>query len=136
MNESSSHNNKSQNSNDVPNIIRFMILHLAGLAVFYVGYSHTALLIFILFYIIRFTGVSIAYHRYFAHRSFKTTRMFQFLLGLLGTTSGQRGPLWWAAGHRKHHRLSDTKNDLHSPHHKSLWFFTYWMGLNKRIFNN
>jgi stearoyl-CoA desaturase (Delta-9 desaturase) len=109
-------------SRHLPNVVRFVILHLAGLFVFSVGYSHVALIAFVLFYLIRFSGVSIAYHRYFSHRSFKTSRLFQFLLGLLGTTSGQRGPLWWAAGHRKHHRFSDTPKDIHSPHHNSLWF--------------
>lgn len=112
----------NEEKNYLPSVLRFLILHLAGLTVFFVGYSHTALFFFILFYLIRFTGVSVAYHRYFSHRSFKTGRKFQFFLALLGSTSGQRGPLWWAAGHRKHHRYSDTEKDIHSPHHRSLWF--------------
>ena len=98
------------------------MLHLAGLLIFYVGYSHLALAMFTIFYLIRFIGVSISYHRYFSHRSFKTGRIFQFVLAFIGTTSGQRGPLWWAAGHRKHHRFSDTEKDIHSPHHRSLWY--------------
>jgi stearoyl-CoA desaturase (delta-9 desaturase) len=60
-------------------------------------------------------GLMAGYHRYFAHRSFKTSRAFQFLLGLLGTLGYQKGPLWWASHHRYHHRYSDTYLDYHSP---------------------
>ena len=39
-------------------------------------------------------SVTLAYHRYFAHRSFKTSRWFQLLLAMWGATSLQRGPIW------------------------------------------
>ena len=61
------------------------------------------------------------YHRYFAHRAFKTSRAFQFVLAWLGCSASQRGPIWWAAQHRHHHRASDTPEDLHSPVAHSLW---------------
>src|SRR3954468_12220784 len=44
------------------------------------------------------------YHRYFAHRSYKTSRVFQFILAFGGLTATQKGPLWWASHHRLHHR--------------------------------
>lgn len=66
-------------------------------------------------YVIRAFGVSAGYHRYFSHRSFKTSRLMQFLLAFLAQTTVQRGALWWAAGHRNHHRYSDTERDVHSP---------------------
>lgn len=104
-----------------PSVFRFFVLHIAALGVFFVGYSHVALASMIVFYLIRYFGVSVVYHRYFSHRSFKTSRWFQFVLGLIGTTSGQRGPLWWAAGHRRHHRFSDTELDVHSPNNGTLF---------------
>ena len=55
-----------------------------------------------------------AYHRYFSHRSYKTSRWFQFVLALGATFTAQKGPLWWAAHHRVHHKLSDKPGDLHS----------------------
>jgi len=58
------------------------------------------------------TGV---YHRYFSHRTYKTSRLTQFIFALLGASATQRGPLWWAANHREHHRNSDTSDDPHSP---------------------
>ncbi|MCO4793945.1 MAG: fatty acid desaturase [Bacteriovoracaceae bacterium] len=104
-----------------PSVFRFLVLHLAALTVFLVGYSHIALISMIVFYLIRYWGISVVYHRYFSHKSFSTSRTFQFILALIGTTSGQRGPLWWAAGHRKHHRYSDTEKDVHSPHNGSVF---------------
>ena len=69
----------------------------------------------ILFWAVGVTGTTVCYHRYFAHRSFKTSRWFQFVLALWGSTSLQRGPIWWSAVHRHHHAHSDTREDWHSP---------------------
>ena len=65
------------------------------------------------------TGV---YHRYFSHRSYKTSRWFQFVLALGGTMVAQKGPLWWAAHHRVHHKLSDQPGDLHSVKQSGFWW--------------
>ena len=53
------------------------------------------------------------YHRYFSHNSYKTSRVFQFLLAFTGGMSAQLGALWWAAHHRHHHLYSDTEKDIH-----------------------
>jgi stearoyl-CoA desaturase (delta-9 desaturase) len=63
-----------------------------------------------------------AYHRYFSHRSYKTSRFFQFILALLGASSGQKGPIWWASHHRHHHQYSDTEDDIHPPRIYGLWW--------------
>ena len=63
----------------------------------------------------------------FSHRTFKTSRIVQFLGAFIACSSGQRGPLWWAAHHRRHHRHSDTDEDVHSPHTKGIfWSHTLW----------
>jgi stearoyl-CoA desaturase (delta-9 desaturase) len=67
-------------------------------------------------------AITAGYHRLFSHRSYNTSRWFQFCLGFLGASSAQRGPLWWAACHRHHHKHSDTDKDLHSPGLKGLWW--------------
>ena len=68
------------------------------------------------------------YHRYFSHRSFRTSRIGQFALALLGATCVQRGPLWWAAHHRLHHQRSDEEDDVHSPvQHGFLWSHIGWI---------
>ncbi|WP_211473004.1 acyl-CoA desaturase [Collimonas humicola] len=61
-------------------------------------------------------GVELGHHRYFSHRSFRTGRVFQFVLGVWATAAFQRDVLWWASMHRLHHRFSDTPNDPHSPY--------------------
>jgi len=44
--------------------------------------------------------VTAGYHRYFSHRSFKTSRWFQFVIAFMAMSSSQKGVLWWAAHHR------------------------------------
>jgi stearoyl-CoA desaturase (Delta-9 desaturase) len=93
----------------------FVLLHLGCLAVFFVGWSWTAIYTAIVLYLVRMFAITGIYHRYFSHRTFKTSRWAQFLFAVLGAASAQRGPLWWAANHRNHHRDSDTEADPHSP---------------------
>lgn len=107
--------------------IPYALMHLACLAVFWTGVSGDAVLVCLTSYVIRMFGVTAAYHRYFSHRTFRTSRFFQFLLALLATSSAQLGPLWWAATHRHHHAFSDTEQDPHSPrHHGFLWSHMGW----------
>jgi stearoyl-CoA desaturase (delta-9 desaturase) len=62
------------------------------------------------------------YHRYFAHKSYKTSRFFQFIIAFMAQTSAQKGALWWAAHHRHHHRHSDTPADPHSMKIYGFWY--------------
>lgn len=103
--------------NDVsyPGTIPFALIHLACLAAIWVEVTWTAALLGVGFYVLRIFAIGAGYHRYFAHRSFRTSRIFQFILAFLSQTSAQRGVLWWAAHHRRHHRYSDTELDAHSP---------------------
>jgi stearoyl-CoA desaturase (delta-9 desaturase) len=71
--------------------------------------------------------VTAGYHRYFAHRSFHTSRLFQFVLAFGAQTSAQKGALWWAAHHRRHHRYADTERDLHSPQRGFWWSHVGWI---------
>ncbi|BDG07663.1 acyl-CoA desaturase [Anaeromyxobacter paludicola] len=73
-------------------------------------------------YALRMFGLTAGYHRYFSHRAYRTGRAFQFALGWLGATCTQKGPLWWAAHHRDHHRFSDTPDDIHSPVQRGFWW--------------
>jgi stearoyl-CoA desaturase (delta-9 desaturase) len=71
-------------------------------------------------YFVRMFFVTGAYHRYFAHRTYKTGRVMQFIFAFMAETSAQRGALWWAAHHRDHHKYSDTDRDVHSPARQGL----------------
>ncbi|HJU74175.1 MAG TPA: fatty acid desaturase [Gemmatimonadaceae bacterium] len=105
-----------------PDTVPFLLVHLACFAAFWTGVTAQALVVCIALYVVRMFVVTAGYHRYFSHRSFKTSRVFQFILGFLAQTSAQRGVLWWAAKHRHHHRHSDTELDVHSPRHKGFWY--------------
>jgi len=72
-------------------------------------------------YVLRMGGVTLGYHRYFSHRTYKTSRAVQLALALLGATAMQNGPIWWASVHRAHHRHADTDLDWHSPVHFGFW---------------
>jgi stearoyl-CoA desaturase (delta-9 desaturase) len=99
-----------------------VVLHLACLAVLLVGVSLVDVLLCVGLYFVRMFAITGGYHRYFAHRSYKTSRAFQFLLGGVGCTAMQGGPLWWVATHRHHHCESDTPQDIHSPLRRGFWW--------------
>lgn len=101
------------------------MLAVAGLFVF--EWSWTALALVLVTYYVRMFGITAGFHRYFAHRAFKTSRAFQFVLACLGTTSAQRGVLWWSGHHVDHHRFSDTDQDIHSPRRGFWWSHMLWM---------
>lgn len=115
---------------DWPRVLPFIALHLGCLAVIWVGWSWTAVAVAAGLYVSRMFFITAFYHRYFSHKAFKTSRVNQFLFALLGNTAMQRGPLWWAAHHRLHHRHADTEDDAHSPRWQGLlrshigWFLT------------
>lgn len=108
-------------------VVPFIGMHLACLGVFWVGFSWFALWTALFLYAARMFAITGFYHRYFSHRAFRTSRPLQFLFAALGASSVQRGPLWWAAHHRSHHRHSDTELDPHSPvRHGFLWSHMGW----------
>jgi stearoyl-CoA desaturase (Delta-9 desaturase) len=99
-----------QQSDDIayPSSIGFLLIHLGCFAALWTGLTWGALVLGAALYLLRIFAIGAGYHRYFAHRAFRTTRLFQFCLGFLAQTSAQRGVLWWAAKHRLHHKYSDT----------------------------
>ena len=102
--------------------IAFLGLHLSALSVFFVEFSWYAVALMVGVYTVRGFGLTAGYHRYFAHRAYKTGRLFQFVLGVFGASALQRGPIWWAGHHRTHHKHSDDPEDPHSPIVNSIWW--------------
>jgi stearoyl-CoA desaturase (delta-9 desaturase) len=92
-----------------------VLIHLAALLVFFVPFHWYLPVACLALYGLRMFFVTAGYHRYFSHRSYKTSRIFQFVIAFMAMTSVQKGVLWWAAHHRHHHRFSDQEEDLHSP---------------------
>jgi stearoyl-CoA desaturase (delta-9 desaturase) len=98
--------------------------------VWYVGCSWSGLALALAMYYARMIVVTAGYHRYFAHRSFSTSRVFQFLLAVGAQSGAQRGVLWWASHHRWHHKHSDGELDVHSAKRRGFvhahmgWLFS------------
>src|SRR5216684_1484492 len=93
----------------------FALVHIASLLIFFFPFHWYYLVTCLVLLVVRMFFVTAGYHRYFSHRSFKTSRVFQFVIAFMATSSSQKGVLWWAAHHRHHHRHSDQELDLHSP---------------------
>jgi len=100
-----------------------VIMHTAGTyALLFCQPGGLELGMFASSYAVRMFGITGGFHRYFAHNSYKTSRPFQFVLALMGTSAWQKGPLWWASHHVEHHLHSDRIKDAHSPVTGSLWW--------------
>jgi len=97
-------------------------LHAGCLLVFWVGWSPTAVVTAVALYLVRMFAITGFYHRYFSHKAFKVSRFWQFVFAVVGNMSAQRGPLWWAAHHRHHHRFADQPSDVHSPRQHGFWW--------------
>lgn len=101
--------------------VPFIIVHLLPLLALYTGTKWQDWAVCVALYWIRMFAVTGGYHRYFSHRTYKTSRAFQFFLAFLAQTSAQKGALWWAAHHRVHHKLSDQDGDPHDSR-RGFWF--------------
>ncbi|HNP17299.1 MAG TPA: acyl-CoA desaturase [Fulvivirga sp.] len=102
--------------------IAFTIIHLLPLAAIWTGATLFDWMLCIALYLFRMFWITGGYHRYFAHKSYKTSRFFQFIIAFMAQTSAQKGALWWAAHHRHHHRHSDTPKDPHSMKLYGFWY--------------
>lgn len=113
-----------------PAAIPFVLAHLACFGALWSGVSASALWLAFGLYWLRMFAVTAGYHRYFSHRSYKTSRIGQFVLALLAQSTAQKSVIWWASKHRHHHRFSDTEHDVHSPVQNSFayshvgWIFS------------
>lgn len=108
-------------------VLPIILLHVGCGLLPIVGASTAAVVVFLLSSAIQMFGITAGYHRLIAHRSFKTSRQFQFVLALFGVLAGQNGPLWWVSHHRHHHRHSDHQDDLHSPNRGLFWSHMGWL---------
>ncbi|WXA91758.1 acyl-CoA desaturase [Pendulispora brunnea] len=114
---------------DWPRSIPFVAVHVAALVgVVVLGWSWRGFGLAVALYYARMFFVTAGYHRYFSHRSFRTSRAMQLVLALGAMSSSQKGVLWWAGHHRTHHRFSDQAGDMHSALRDGfLWSHVGWI---------
>lgn len=106
----------------------FISVHIGALFALTISPSPFALFMVFLMYFIRMFGITAGFHRFFSHKTFKTSRTFQFILAYLATSSAQMGPIWWASHHRHHHKYTDEIEDPHTPTLKGFfWAHVGWI---------
>jgi stearoyl-CoA desaturase (delta-9 desaturase) len=71
--------------------------------------------IFLVFYGVSGLGITVAYHRYFTHGSFKAKHWLHVAMAIAGSMAVQGPVITWVADHRRHHAFSDRDGDPHSP---------------------
>jgi stearoyl-CoA desaturase (delta-9 desaturase) len=113
---------ESRNKPKLRSEITFLLVHLLPLAAIFTGATWFDWAMCAFFYFFRMFWITGGYHRYFSHKSYKTSRVFQFIIAFMAQTSAQKGALWWAAHHRHHHRNSDTPSDPHSMKLYGFWY--------------
>jgi stearoyl-CoA desaturase (Delta-9 desaturase) len=107
--------------------VPFLALHLVPFGFLVIGFTWATVLLVVCLYVSRMFFITAGYHRYFSHRSYHLGRCTQFLLALGGLTAAQKGPLWWAGHHRRHHRRADRVGDVHSPRTGLWWSHVGWV---------
>lgn len=107
--------------------IPFFLVHLLPFLAIFTGVPAKAWILCGVTYWTRMFFITGGYHRYFSHRSYKTSRVFQFILAFGGSMAAQKGALWWASNHRIHHRYADTQGDPHTPRKGFWWSHVGWI---------
>lgn len=96
-------------------ILWLLFIHVG--AVFSLFYINTPNLIaFAVMYAISGLGITLAYHRLMAHRSFAVPKWLERILVTCGALAMEGGPVKWCAHHRMHHSNPDTERDPHNSH--------------------
>jgi stearoyl-CoA desaturase (Delta-9 desaturase) len=93
----------------------FWLIQVSALLVFAVPFRWAYIGLWAASHFVRAVGLTLAYHRYYAHRAFKMGRLTRFVWTFIGTAAMQKGPLWWAGHHVNHHKFADREGDPHSP---------------------
>ena len=101
---------------DVPFTVVNIVTTAAACVLPFYFYSRSAVAAFLVFYTVTGLGLTLGYHRLFAHRAFEVPRWLAHVIAVCGYLAIQRGPIFWVAMHRLHHRYSDIPGrDPHSP---------------------
>jgi stearoyl-CoA desaturase (Delta-9 desaturase) len=102
----------------LPSLIQvsiFWLIQASAVLIFAVQFRWAYVGLWAASHFLRAVGLTLAYHRYYAHRAFKMGRITRFVWTFIGAAAMQKGPLWWAGHHVNHHKFADRDGDPHSP---------------------
>jgi stearoyl-CoA desaturase (Delta-9 desaturase) len=97
-------------------LIPFLFTLSALVLMIWVPVTWVDLSLLVVFYVATTLGVTVGFHRQFAHRSFKAAPALRVALGILGSMAAQGNLIYWVATHRRHHQYSEGEGDPHSPY--------------------
>jgi fatty-acid desaturase len=118
---------------DVPFTIVNITTTIAACILPFYFHSPSAVAAWLLFYTITGLGLTLGYHRLFAHRAFDVPKWLEHLIAISGYLAIQRGPIFWVAMHRLHHRYSDIPGrDPHTPREGLLHVHFGWIQRRRR----
>lgn len=118
---------------DVPFTIVNVASTAAACVLPFFFYSRSAIIGFLVFYTITGLGLTLGYHRLFAHRGFEVPKWLEYVIAIAGYLAIQRGPIFWVSMHRLHHRYSDIPGrDPHTPREGLLHVHFGWHQRRRR----
>jgi len=100
----------------------FWVVQASALLAFRVPFAWPMIGLWAASHFLRAIGLTLSFHRYFAHRAFQMNRAARFVWAFIGTAAMQKGPLWWAGHHVNHHRFADREGDPHSPSVSGVYY--------------
>lgn len=110
-------------------LVRIAFVHAVALSALFLPFRWSLVALAAGVYFFQMFGFEGICHRYFAHRAYRTSRVFQFVLAAWGGITGQKDVLWWADMHRVHHQYADTPKDPHSAVQHGIWYaHVGWLG--------
>jgi stearoyl-CoA desaturase (delta-9 desaturase) len=105
----------------IPMVV-FWLVQASVVLVFAVPFAWPLVGLWAVSHFLRAIGLTLAFHRYFAHRAFQMNRVTRFIWTFIAVSAMQKGPLWWAGHHVNHHKFADRDGDPHSPSVSGVYY--------------
>jgi stearoyl-CoA desaturase (delta-9 desaturase) len=96
-------------------VVPLLAVFAAGFVLWGTGLSWVDVVLSVAFYAVTLHGITVGFHRYFTHGSFKSNRAVRIALAIAGSMAIEGPVARWVADHRRHHAYSDAEGDPHSP---------------------
>lgn len=109
-------------------------LAVIGAAIYGVPLETKTMIVFLIFFWINGLGITMGYHRLFAHRAYDANPVLTAVLGFMGCGAFQGSILWWGRNHRSHHRYIDTDKDPYNAT-RGFWYTHLGWMLMKQNYN-
>lgn len=115
---------------NVPFIGYMLGMHAAAIALAPGFFSWGAVIVCLVLHAVTGIGITLGYHRMFAHGSFRAIKPLEYFIAFCGAAANQGGPISWVGTHKRHHAFSDEEGDPHSPFispYRDRWWARNWL---------